>query len=66
MGKYVFERHFDDEDQKNVILAPLIDCHDPGRTVSGEPITHSGSFNNAVQFSIDVTFNTFYCKAKSR
>ena len=33
--------------QKNVILAPFIHCHDPGRTVSREPNIHSGSFNNA-------------------
>ena len=58
--KYVFERHFDGADQKNAILAPLIDCHDQGRTVSGEPNIHSGSFNNAEQFSIDFSFNTFY------
>ena len=35
MGKYILERHFDGDDQKNAILAPLIDCHDPDRTVSG-------------------------------
>ena len=28
MGKYVFERYFDGNDQKNANLAPLIDCHD--------------------------------------
>ena len=61
MGKYVFERHFDGDNQKNAILAPLIDCHDPG-----EPNTHSGSFNNAEQFPINVSFNTFYSKAKNR
>ena len=54
------------DDQKNVILAPLIGCHDAGRIVSREPNIHSGSFNNAVQFSIDVSFNTFYSKANSR
>ena len=47
MGKYVFERHFDGDDQKNVILAPLIDFHDPCITVSMEPNMRSGSFNNA-------------------
>ena len=47
MGKYVFERHFDGNNQKNAILAPLIDCHDLDRTVSGGPNIHSGSFNNA-------------------
>ena len=31
MGKRFFERHFDSDDQKNVILAPLINCHDPVR-----------------------------------
>ena len=66
MGKYVFERHFDGTYQKNAILAPFIDCHDPGRTVSRELNIHSGSFNNAEQFSINVSFNTFYSKAKSR
>ena len=45
MGKYVCERHFDGDDQKNAILAPLIDCHDPGIIVSREPNIHSGSFN---------------------
>ena len=50
----------------NAILAPLIDCHDPGRIVSGEPNIHSGSFDNVEQYSIDVSFNTFYSKAKSR
>ena len=34
MGKYVFERHFDDDDQKKTILAHLIHCHDPGTTVT--------------------------------
>ena len=59
MGKYVFERYFDGVDQNNAILAPLIDCHDPSRTVSRDPIIHSGPFNNAEQFFIDVSFNTF-------
>ena len=44
----------------------IIDCHDPGRTVSWEQNMHSGSFNNAEQFSINVCFNTFYSTAKSR
>ena len=66
MGKYVFERHSDDGDQKNVILAHLIDCHDPGRTFSRESNIHSGSFNNAEQFSIDASFKTFYSIAKIR
>ena len=47
MGKYVSECHFDGDDQKNAILAPSIDCDDPGRIVSGEPNIHIGSFNNA-------------------
>ena len=50
MGKYVFERYFDGDDQKNAIEAPLtrvIDWHDPGRIDSREPNIHSGSFNNA-------------------
>ena len=51
---------------KNAILALLIDCHGQWRTVSGEPNIHSCSFNNAKQFFIDVSFNTFYSKAKSR
>ena len=42
-GKYIFERHFDGDDQKNAILAPLVDYHDPGRTVSREPNIHYGS-----------------------
>ena len=36
MGKYVFGRYFDGDDQKKAILAPFIDCHDPGRTFSGQ------------------------------
>ena len=36
-----FERHFDSDNQKNAILAPLIDSHDPGRTVLREPNRHS-------------------------
>ena len=31
MGKYVFEIHFDGDDLKKAILAPSIDCQDPGR-----------------------------------
>ena len=62
----VFERHFDSDDQKNAILGPLIDCHNPARTVSRESNIHSGSFNNADQFSIDVSFNTFDRTTKSR
>ena len=61
-----FERHFDGDDQKNAILAPLMVCHDPARIGSVEPNIHNGSFDNAEQFSIDVSFNTFYSKAKSR
>ena len=41
-------------------------CHDPGVSVSREPNTHSGSFNNSKRFSTDVAFNTFYSIAKSR
>ena len=37
MGKYVFEIHFDGDDQMDAILAPLIDCHNPAKTVSMEP-----------------------------
>ena len=48
-----------------IILAPLIDCHDPGRTGSGKPYVHSCSFNDGEQISIDVSFNTFYSKAKT-
>ena len=66
MGKYVFEKHFDGDAQKNAILALLMNCHDPGRIISREPNTHSCSFKNAEQFYIDVTFKTFYSKAKSR
>ena len=63
MGKYVFERHFDGDDQKNAISSPLIDCHDPGKTVSREPNIQSGSFNHAEQFSINVSFTMFYSRA---
>ena len=38
--KSVFARHFGGDDQNNVILAPLVDCHDLGRIVSGEPSIH--------------------------
>ena len=31
MVKYVFEIHFDGDDQMNAILAPLIDCHNPAK-----------------------------------
>ena len=65
-GKICFERHFDGDDQKNAIIASVIDCRDSGRIVSKEPDIHSGSFNNAEQFSIDVSFNTFYSKAKKK
>ena len=41
MGKCILEKI-----QKNIILAALVDCHDPGKIVSREPNTHSGSFNN--------------------
>ena len=57
MGIYVFERHVDSADQKNVILAPLIDCYDPDRTVSWEPNIHSDSFNSAEQFSIHISYD---------
>ena len=58
------ERHIDGDDQKNAILAPFDDCHDPDRSVSMEPNIHSGSFNNAEKFFIDVSFNMFYSTAK--
>ena len=38
-------------------VIPWFDCHDPCRSVSREPNIHSGSFNNAEQFSFDVSFN---------
>ena len=66
MAKYLFERHFDGDDRKNAILAPLVDCHDQGRTVPGEQNKHNCSFNNAEQCSMDVSFITFYSIAKSR
>ena len=55
MGKYVYERHFDGDDQKNAILAALLDCANPDTIVSREPNTHSGSFNNSIDFSIRST-----------
>ena len=36
--------HFDGGDQKNAILAPLIDCHDLDKTVSREPNIRSAFF----------------------
>ena len=56
----------DGDDQNNAVLAPLIDCHDPGRTVSRETNINSGSLNNADQISIDVSFHTFYSTTKRR
>ena len=38
MGKYVFEKQFDGDDQKNAVLVHLIHCHDPGRTFHGNQI----------------------------
>ena len=64
MGKYVFERQVDGNNQKNAILAPFIDCHNPSRTVSREP--NIQTLNNAEQFSINVSFKTFYRTAKMR
>ena len=51
-----FQRHFDCDDQKNVIFAPLVDCRDPCRKYI------HWSFNNAEKFFIDVSFNTFFSK----
>ena len=47
-------------------MAPLIDCHDPDKTVSREPNMNSGSFNNAEKFLINVSFNTFFSTTKKR
>ena len=33
--------------------------------IQAEPIIHSDSFNNAEQFIIDVSFNTFYSTEKN-
>ena len=65
-GETCFERHFDGDDHKIATLAPFIDCHDPGRTVSWEPNIHSGLFNNAEQFSIDVSFKNVQQYSKNR
>ena len=61
MGKYVFESHFAGDDQKNAILAPLMGQN----CFRGTKYTLS-SLDNAEQFSIDVSLNMFYSKAKSR
>ena len=45
---YVFERQFDGDNRTNTILSPLMDCHDPGRIVSGKPNIHSSSFDNVL------------------
>ena len=66
MEKYVFERHIEGDDYKYAAMAPLLDFHDLGRTVYSEPNIRIGSLNNAEQFSIDVSFSTFYSTAKSR
>ena len=54
-GNILWGNRFQSDDQENAILEPLIDYHDPGRIVSGEPNIHGGSFNNTEQFSIDVS-----------
>ena len=59
-----FERHYDGDEQNNAILAPWMDCHDTGRIISGEPNLQSVFFDNAEQFSIDVSFN--FSKAERR
>ena len=46
---------------KNVILALLIDFHDPGRTVSMESNIYSGCFNIAKQFCIRMTAGFLSC-----
>ena len=40
--KWVFTSPLPSTTKNNAILALLIDCHDPGRTVSREPNIHSG------------------------
>ena len=47
--KWVFTFPLPSSTKKNAILAHLIDCYDPGRTVSREPTIHSGSLNTAEQ-----------------
>ena len=54
MVKFVFKIHFDGNDQNNAILAPLMDCHDTGKIVSGELSIHSDSFNIAEQFPFSI------------
>ena len=62
--KWVFTSPLPSTTKNDAILALLIDCHDPGKTVSREPNIYSGSFNNAEQFPKDISFNYFYIKAK--
>ena len=64
LRKYVFQRHFDSDDLRKVIFAPLISCCVPGRTVSRESNIHGGTFHNAEQFSIVVSFTAFYSMIK--
>ena len=64
MGKYVVERHFDD-DQKNVILAPLINCHNPGGNCfkgTKYTVVLSIMLNSFPSLSLSISF----MKAKSR
>ena len=59
LREYVFQRHFDSDDLWKAIFAPLIGRCVPGRTVSRESNIHSGTFHNADQFSIVVSFTAF-------
>ena len=65
-GEICFERHFDGDNRKNALIAPLIDGKVQAELFHGEPNIHSGSFNNAKQFYINVFYNTFYSQAKKK
>ena len=66
-----FEIHFDSDNQKNAILAPLIDCHDPGRSVSREPNIHSFPYmslliRSTVQQKVDKITHFCLCRVHIR
>ena len=51
-----FQRHFDSDDLRKAIFASLIGRCVPVRTISWESNIHGGTFHNAEQFSIVVSF----------
>ena len=60
-----FSEAFGQRYVRKAISAPLIDRCLPGRTVSRESNIHSGTFHNAEQFPIVVSFTAFYGMIKN-